>query len=80
MSIQLKQLAYTYIFKLYCTQHSLEFLENLKQSRHNKKNLAMVEKSYSGLTLARIQAASHLANDPWRQQPGSCLLEGRYEH
>ena len=26
----------------------------------------------------RFQAASHLANAPCRQQPGSCLLEGQY--
>ena len=35
---------------------------------HNAlRNLAKVEKSYSGQTLARYQSASHLANAPWRQ-------------
>ena len=37
---------------------------------HNAlKNLEKVEKLYSGQTLTRSQAASHLANAPWRQQP-----------
>ena len=43
------------------------------------KELEKLEKAYSGQTLTRFEAASHLANIPWsRQQPGSCLLEGRY--
>ena len=34
---------------------------------HNTlKNMAKAKKSYSGQTLTRFKAASHLANAPWR--------------
>ena len=38
-------------------------------------NLTTVEKLYSKITLPKFQAASHLANAPWRQQPGNSLEE-----
>ena len=48
---------------------------------HNYCQLGKVgKKTYAGQTLTRFQAASHLDNAPWRQQPGVCLLEGRNEH
>ena len=43
---------------------------------HNAlKNLTKVEKSSAGQTLTGFQAASHLANAPWRQQPENSLEE-----
>ena len=56
--------------------HSTEWLTVWIICPHNAPtNLTKLEKSYSGQTLKRFQAASHLANGPWGQQPENSLEE-----
>ena len=63
--LKLRSEAYTSTLGL--LTHSLS--ETLICLHNILRNLAKEEKSYTGQTLTRFQAASHMANAPRRQQP-----------
>ena len=67
---------YLLVFKLRTEAYTYSLTISLICPHNVLKNLAKVENSYSGQTLTRFQAASQLANAPWRrQQPDNSPLK-----